>query len=161
MKSYDKTLDCLFNTTTQVKNSLLSEHRIKEYLRSTTGWVYIAQSKDNRLFKIGRTASDPSLRAKTLSSAGVLSDYEILFALQCPNQFLAESAVHQNLSKYRIKKEFFSVDLQRATKAISQEVSTQTSQILKYISSTELQDVYEEKNSFKETQDFKSMKKTI
>ena len=50
-------------------------------------------------------------RAKTLSSAGVLHDFDIIFSLKVFNQFWVEKTIHQKLKKFRItsNKEFFSI----------------------------------------------------
>ncbi len=85
---------------------------LKNYLKKKQGWVYIAKSKDNTQLKIGRTSKNPMIRAKTLSSAGVLNDYEIFFSLKVFNQFWAETSIHQKLKRFRTKnsKEFFLVN---------------------------------------------------
>lgn len=85
---------------------------LKQYFQKKQGWVYIAKSKDNSQLKIGRTGKNPLIRAKTLSSAGVLNDYEIFFSLKVFNQFLAETSIHTKLKRFRSKahKEFFMVN---------------------------------------------------
>ncbi len=104
--NYDNLYKEKFSYVLQQKdvNELIS------YFKSKAGWVYIAKSKNNPYLKIGRTAKNPFERAKTLSSAGVLHDYDILFSLKFFNQYLAEKKIHQILSSHRIKKEFFSID---------------------------------------------------
>jgi type III secretory pathway component EscV len=92
---------------------------LKKYFQKKQGWVYIAKSKDNSQLKIGRTGKNPLIRAKTLSSAGVLNDYEIFFSLKVFNQFLAETSIHTKLKRFRSKasKEFFLVNEQIAIDA--------------------------------------------
>lgn len=92
---------------------------LKSYLKKKQGWVYIAKSKDNSQLKIGRTGKNPLVRAKTLSTAGVLNDYEIFFSLKVFNQFLAETSIHNKLKRFRSKadKEFFLVNEQLAIQA--------------------------------------------
>jgi hypothetical protein len=92
---------------------------LKQYFQKKQGWVYIAKSKDNSQLKIGRTGKNPLVRAKTLSSAGVLNDYEIFFSLKVFNQFLAETSIHTKLKRFRSKadKEFFLVNEQVAIDA--------------------------------------------
>ena len=70
---------------------------LKEYLIQKKGWIYIACSKNNDLLKIGRTSKNPHQRAKTLSSSGVLHDYDIFFSLQVYNQFIVEKKVNQSI----------------------------------------------------------------
>lgn len=115
--------DHLFSKELTLKKIDISS--LKEYLIKKQGWVYIAQSKDNTLLKIGRTAKNPLERAKTLSSVGVLNNYEIVFSLYFFNQFLAEANIHKVLSKYRVAKEFFSVNEDVAIKVIEKELITQ------------------------------------
>jgi hypothetical protein len=93
--------------------------KLKQYFQKKQGWVYIAKSKDNSQLKIGRTGKNPLIRAKTLSSAGVLNDYEIFFSLKVFNQFLAEASIHTKLKRFRSKadKEFFQVNEQVAIQA--------------------------------------------
>ncbi len=81
---------------------------LKSYLKKKQGWVYIAKSKGNPNLKIGRTSKNPLERAKTLSSTGVLHDYEIVFSTKFFNQFWAEKIVHEKLKRFRVSKEFFS-----------------------------------------------------
>lgn len=94
---------------------------LKDYLINKKGWVYIAQSDSNNLLKIGRTGKNPLERAKSLSTTGVFHDYSILFALPVFNQFLVEKKVHKRLKKFRISKEFFSVNKDIAISAIEKE----------------------------------------
>lgn len=81
---------------------------IKSYFIKKRGWVYVAQSTDNSLLKVGRTSKNPMERAKTLSSTGVLNDYTIVFSLKFFNQFWAEKTIHKCLKAYNVRKEFFS-----------------------------------------------------
>lgn len=82
---------------------------LKTYFNKKGGWVYIAKSKSSPHLKIGRTGKNPMERAKTLSSTGVLHDYEIVFSTKVFNQFWAEKVIHNKLKRFRVSKEFFSV----------------------------------------------------
>lgn len=113
--------DKLFDSEFSYKIHPKDVARLKDYLIQKQGWVYIAYSKNNNLFKIGRTGKNPLFRAKTLSSSGVLHDYEILFSLKFFNQFIAEKNVHQSLKKYRINKEFFAVSEELAIQTLDKE----------------------------------------
>lgn len=95
-----------------------------EYFQKKAGWVYIATSKDNNFLKIGRTGKDPMERAKTLSTTGVLNEYNIVFSLKVFNQFILEKNIHTSLKKYRVtqSKEFFNTSLSLAISAMEQEV---------------------------------------
>jgi hypothetical protein len=94
---------------------------LKDYLIKKKGWIYIAYSANNNLLKIGRTSKSPLERAKTLSTTGVLHDYNILFSLPVFNQFIVESRVHKRLKKFKISKEFFSVNEKIAIQIIQEE----------------------------------------
>jgi hypothetical protein len=95
--------DCVY----QLQSKDIEE--LKSFLKKKKGWVYIASSKNNHLLKIGRTSKNPWERAKSLSSTGVLHDYQIDFALPVFNQFFVEKEIHKKLKKFRISKEFFSL----------------------------------------------------
>jgi len=110
--------DQLFDTDFKYFMTTKDIEAVKEYLKKKQGWIYIAYSRDNNFLKIGRTGKNPMVRAKTLSSTGVLSGYEILFSLKVFNQFMVEKKVHNKLKNYRIKKEFFSVDKNHAIAVI-------------------------------------------
>src|SRR5205823_3372697 len=77
------------------------------------------KSKNNPHLKIGRTGKNPMERAKTLSTTGVLHDYEIVFSAKVFNQFWAEKTIHSKLNKFRVtsSKEFFSVSDEIAVEA--------------------------------------------
>lgn len=103
--NYDSLYDLNCNYSLQKKDIPL----LLSYFKSKKGWIYIAKSKDNPFLKIGRTAKDPFSRAKSLSSTGVFNEYEIVFSLKFFNHIWAEKLVHQNLKKFRVNKEFFSL----------------------------------------------------
>lgn len=125
--------DYLFNSK---KTAYLQDKDIdtlKDYLLKKQGWVYIAYSDNNSLLKIGRTGKNPLERAKSLSSTGVLYDYDILFALPVFNQFIVEKKVHQKLKKFRISKEFFSVNKDTAISTIQAEYENEMQLLKRFI----------------------------
>lgn len=81
-----------------------------DYFDKKSGSIYLAISQNNDFIKLGRTGKNPLERAETLSTTGVLHDFEIPFSLPVLNQFWAESMVHKKLKKYRVNKEFFAVN---------------------------------------------------
>lgn len=95
---------------------------LKSYFLKKQGWIYISKSKSDPSFKIGRTSKTPWERAKSLSGAGVLNDFEVLFALPVKNSIIVEKYVHNLLKKYRVKssKEFFLCTLEIAAKAVEE-----------------------------------------
>jgi hypothetical protein len=128
MINFDKIFDIKSNCKLN-KNDL---QLFKEYLDKKSGWVYISKSKDNSYLKIGRTGKNPLERAKTLSSTGVLNDYEVFFALKVFNQYLVEKKVHQRLKKFNVKKEFFSLNENIAIKTIEEEYNLEENILSEY-----------------------------
>lgn len=110
--------DILYNPKQfiQIRKELYPE--LTAYFEKKSGYIYLAISKNNSLMKIGRTCKNPLARAESLSSTGVLYDFEILFSLPVLNQFWAESTVHQKLKKFRVNKEFFAVNQDFAIKTM-------------------------------------------
>lgn len=106
---------------------------LHDYLLKKKGWTYIAKSANNTLLKIGRTGKNPLDRAKTLSSAGVLHDYEIVFSLPMFNQFIAEKLIHQQLKKFRVSKEFFSVNESTAIDYMQKEYNRQNIMLARFL----------------------------
>ena len=99
------------------------------FFQKKSGWIYIAQSKDHSFLKIGRTSKNPLERAKTLSTVGVLNDYEIIFSLKVFNQYFIEKSVHKKLKSHQITKEFFSIPIEKGIEVI-QEIYEQECKIL-------------------------------
>lgn len=106
--------DILYNPKQFIQIRSEMHLNLAQYFEKKAGFIYLATSKNNNLMKIGRTGKTPLARAESLSSTGVLYDFEILFSLSVLNQFWAESIVHQKLKKYRVDKEFFAVNRQFA-----------------------------------------------
>lgn len=126
--------DMLFEDNCVYKISVEREsEELKKYLKKKKGWIYIVKTDDNVYLKIGRTAKHPMERAKSLSSTGVLSSYQVLFSLPVFNQFVVESKIHKKLKKYRISKEFFSVDLDFAIKIIEEECNKENKNLKRFI----------------------------
>lgn len=129
MTDYDQ----LFNSKKTAYLQVNDVETLKNYLLKKQGWVYIAYSDNNTLLKIGRTGKNPLERAKSLSSTGVLYDYDILFALPVFNQFIVEKKVHQKLKKFRISKEFFAVNKDIAIAAIQAEYDKEIELLKRFI----------------------------
>lgn len=89
-----------------------------DYFNHKIGWVYIAKNNNSDFLKIGRTKKNPIDRAKTLSTAGVIDDYEILYSVKSMNASRLESEVHKGLKNQRVKKEFFAINLNDAIIAL-------------------------------------------
>lgn len=125
--------DLIFNEKFNIPLQNKDIEPLKKYLIQKKGWVYIAKTKDNHLLKIGRTKKNPLERAKSLSSTGVLNDYEIIFALPVFNQFIIEKNIHKKLKKYRVLKEFFSVNLDLAIEVFEQEYKNEKSLLNRFL----------------------------
>lgn len=135
--NYDK----LFEDDFSYKISALREsENLKKYFQKKKGWVYIFKTDDNIYLKIGRTSKHPMERAKSLSSTGVLSTYQVLFSLPVFNQFIVESNIHKRLKKYHISKEFFSVDVKTAIKIIEEECDKEIKNLKRFIDTEMIKD---------------------
>lgn len=106
--------DILYNSKKFIQIRKDMHEEVSDYFHKKSGYIYLAKSKNNSLMKIGRTGKNPLERAESLSTTGVLYDYEIIFSLPVLNQFWAETTVHQKIKKYRFDKEFFAVNQQLA-----------------------------------------------
>jgi hypothetical protein len=73
--------------------------------------------------KIGK-AVNPQERIKQINNAGVVSEWELKYALPVSDDFLVENLVHQELATLRLSshqgssREFFSVSLEEAISTI-------------------------------------------
>lgn len=112
--------DILYNSKQFIQIKPEYHNDISTYFQKKIGSVYVATSKNNSLLKIGRTSKNPLERANTLSTVGVLYDFEIMFSLPFLNQFWAESEVHKKLKKFRVDKEFFGVKQPYAIEVINE-----------------------------------------
>lgn len=134
--------DLLFDE--KFSGNFLSEdiELLQQYLINKKGWIYIATTKDHHLYKIGRTGKTPLERAKSLSSTGVLSSYEITFSLPFFNQFIAEKNIFQTLKKFRSQKgkEFFQVNKDVAIKAIEAEYKKQNKLLGRFLNTSVLEE---------------------
>lgn len=129
--------DYLFQKNDNLITKTLYKHEledVKNYLKYKQGWVYIAKSEGYPFLKIGRTKKNPHIRAKTLSTAGVLNNYEILFSIKTFNQFILEKEIHKKLKKFRItkEKEFFSISLDLAIFEIEKIFNQQEDELSKF-----------------------------
>ena len=83
-----------------------------DFVQKRKGYTYAMQHPDRQgLLKIGRTAKNPFIRAKTLGTAGILGDFELLWVAEFANAAWAEAAIHKSLSSFNEGKEFFRVSL--------------------------------------------------
>lgn len=125
--------DLLFDKNFNIPLGIKDIEPLKQYFLKKMGWVYIAKTKDNQFLKIGRTKKNPLERAKTLSTTGVLNHYEILFSLPVFNQYIVEKNIHKKLKKYRVSKEFFSVNIDIAINAFQEEYENEKKLLSRFL----------------------------
>ena len=92
--------DILYNNKEFIQIKPEMYNHIIDYFNKKSGSIYLAISKNNDFIKLGRTGKNPLERAETLSTTGVLHDFDIPFSLPVLNQFWAEAMVHKKLKKY-------------------------------------------------------------
>lgn len=104
-------------------SSLLIELNSREfylYSQKRKGYIYAIQhpSIANAL-KIGRTAKSPFIRAKTLGTAGVLGNFDVIWCAEFINASWAEQQVHKLLKGHHREKEFFNISVEMAKESIN------------------------------------------
>ena len=83
------------------------------------GFVYIL-SNDNspNIIKIGKTTKEPIFRVQQLNrQTGVIGNYKLEWSKECEDIDILEKVLHYIFRDFRIKKEFFEIDLEEAIKA--------------------------------------------
>lgn len=99
---------------------------ISSELMHRNGYIYIANNNQFNYFKVGRTKKHPLERIKTLNSAGVLHELQLVRFFHVEDVIL-ESFIHQSLTtiypnaKY---KEFFNLPLNLIENVIEEEIKT-------------------------------------
>lgn len=142
--------DILYNKKQFIQIRKEMHPDLVHYFEKKSGYIYMAISKNNSLMKIGRTGKNPLARAESLSSTGVLYDFQILFALPVLNQFWAENTVHQKLSKFRVDKEFFAVNQQFAITMMEKTYELEEHLLKRYFNVVQLKDnFYDIQNALK------------
>ena len=105
-------------------NFVLYDYKAREFydfVQNRKGYVYAMQHPDRvGLLKIGRTAKNPFVRAKTLGTAGILGAFELLWVAEFANAAWGEAAIHRDLQHCHEDKEFFRVSLDDVKALFSQ-----------------------------------------
>lgn len=84
------------------------------------GFVYIAQSSLwPGHFKIGFTRNLPAQRVQQLNGPGSLDTLKLVFALPYLDPYLAEQFAHRRFQNYRVKGEFFKIELECLTEELT------------------------------------------
>lgn len=126
--------DDIFLTDTHVKIQPYELKNLSTYLSKKKGWVYIAKNPAYSHLKIGRTSKSPWIRAQTLSTAGILDNFEIVYAIEFMNAITAEKYTHHLLKKERVKnnKEFFNISLDNAILKVAETKSREIKNMERY-----------------------------
>jgi hypothetical protein len=104
-----------------------------DFVQTRKGYVYAMRppGRDD-LLKIGRTSKNPFIREKTLSSAGVIGTYRLLWVAEFVNSTWAEANIHRELKPYHEIKEFFKVNLVEVKK-LFEKYELKEKDILQYL----------------------------
>lgn len=100
--------------------------------KDTSGYVYAMYNPAMPgLFKVGRTAKDPKIRAKGMTSTSHVFHFDVYLSIEVPNQFEAEEKLHHALRNHRVsaRREFFNPTitvLEKEFDAIAQYYNTLT-----------------------------------
>lgn len=77
------------------------------------GYIYFAKNSDNGFIKIGRTSGEVKKRISSLNTGRVNKIKEYKF-IECQNIKWAERTIHSYFSDYRIDREWFNLDMDKA-----------------------------------------------
>lgn len=82
---------------------------LKAWVCVRSGWVYVVRTRyrEDVLHKIGMTRKDPETRIRSLDSAGVVEEVELVGAWPCRDAITFEVQIHRDLGAFRYRKEFF------------------------------------------------------
>ena len=87
------------------------------------GWVYVISNKAMpNLVKVGHSMKDPKARAQKLDHTGVPHPYVVEYEVLMEEPFEAEQQVHQILSPYVERKEWFCCSIEEAVDVIRKAV---------------------------------------
>mgnify|MGYP003637507249 CR=1 FL=1 len=93
--------------------------------RNKEGYVYVAYNKGLKgLVKIGATTKDPLHRLKVISNQSVPYPFQLLASFKSCDCLGFEQYVHQNLTRYHVKKEFFKLDKSESVRLVEMLGST-------------------------------------
>lgn len=140
--------DILYNNKEFIQIKPEMYNHIIDYFNKKSGSIYLAISKNNDFIKLGRTGKNPLERAETLSTTGVLHDFDIPFSLPVLNQFWAEAMVHKKLKKYRVNKEFFAVNRQFAIKIMTEVYELEEHLLKRYFKIDQLKNNYNDIHNY-------------
>jgi len=109
-----------------------------DFVQARKGYVYAIEHPDRRgLLKIGRTSKNPFVRAKSLGTAGILGNFNVLWVAEYANSSWAEATIHKLLSEYHFEKEFYSINLDQA-KEVLNAITVKENKLLRYFNIDDL-----------------------
>lgn len=108
-------LQCLYRLGLDPDDPFVDDHldalqaALKAWVCVRSGWVYVVRTRyrEDVLHKIGMTRKDPETRVRSLDSAGVVEEVELVGAWPCRDALTFERQIHQDLGAFRYRKEFF------------------------------------------------------
>lgn len=86
------------------------------------GWVYIIQSGDDDLYKIGRTEHNPNKRLKEIDKTGSPERLKLIDCFEVNDMILGEKELHEQLKEFRTRKdrEWFKIKLEKLKPIVNQ-----------------------------------------
>jgi len=75
------------------------------------GFIYIIQSGDDDLYKVGLTQDSPEKRKKELDKTGTPKKLKLIESYEVENIYQIEKEIHNNLKEFNTQKEWFAVSL--------------------------------------------------
>lgn len=108
-------LQCLYRLGLDPDDPFVDDHldalqaALKTWVSARSGWVYVVRTRHREgvLHKIGMTRKDPETRIRSLDSAGVVEEVELVGAWPCLDAITFEAQIHRDLGAFRYRKEFF------------------------------------------------------
>ena len=101
-------LDIMLNEKLSISHFSIEINQLLKEIKTKKGWVYVAKNPDQIYYKVGFTKKNPNERARTLKTAGVIKEFNIIFALDFLDCKKAEKTIHNKLEKFHVSGEFFS-----------------------------------------------------
>lgn len=103
------------------RRTTVSVTPVRRPMAGEPGWVYVMTNPAMPgLVKVGRTARNPSDRAKELRTTGVPGRFKVIHESRAHDAVLAEGLAHHALERYRVAndREFFQVSPSKAAAAV-------------------------------------------
>ena len=105
------------------KIELIKRSRTREKTKSeNVGYVYVLsnESLPPNTYKIGSTYGLPEERAEDLTGTGHITPFKVVGKIKVQSAEYYEKSIHKILQDYRVKKEFFKLDLKKIKDCLKQ-----------------------------------------